>query len=133
MTATTPPSQLPIGSETFFKGNIDLVTMTANVYYDDKGKDVRVEEIPEDMMDLAEEYREKLMDAVSSFDDDIAMMYLEGEEVPVEMIKAAIRKATIANEMVPVVCGTSYKNKGVQQVLDGILFIQYLRLKSIFQ
>ena len=115
------PIQLPIGSEAFFKGNIDLVTMTANVYYDDKGKDVRVEEIPEDMMDLAEEYREKLMDAVSSFDDDIAMMYLEGEEVPVEMIKAVIRKATIANEMVPVVCGTSYKNKGVQQVLDAVV------------
>jgi len=113
--------QLPIGSEAFFKGNIDLVTMTANIYYDDKGKDVRVEEIPEDMMDLAEEYREKLMDAVSSFDDDIAMMYLEGEEVPVEMIKAVIRKATIANEMVPVVCGTSYKNKGVQQVLDAVV------------
>ena len=113
--------QLPIGSETFFKGNIDLVTMTANVFYDDKGKDVRVEEIPEDMMDLAEEYREKLMDAVSSFDDDIAMMYLEGEEVPVDMIKAVIRKATIANEMVPVVCGTSYKNKGVQQVLDAVV------------
>ncbi len=113
--------QLPIGSEAFFKGNIDLVTMTANIYYDDKGKDVRVEEIPEDMMDLAEEYREKLMDAVSSFDDDIAMMYLEGEEVPVDMIKAVIRKATIANEMVPVVCGTSYKNKGVQQVLDAVV------------
>ena len=113
--------QLPIGSEAFFKGNIDLITMTANVYYDDKGKDVRTEEIPEDMMDLAEEYREKLMDAVSSFDDDIAMMYLEGEEVPVDMIKAVIRKATIANEMVPVVCGTSYKNKGVQQVLDAVV------------
>ena len=115
------PIQLPIGSEAFFKGNIDLITMTANIYYDDKGKDVRTEEIPEDMMDLAEEYREKLMDAVSSFDDDIAMMYLEGEEVPVDMIKAVIRKATIANEMVPVVCGTSYKNKGVQQVLDAVV------------
>ena len=115
------PIQLPIGSETFFKGNIDLVTMKANVFYDDKGIDVRQEEIPEDMVDLAEEYREKLMDAVSSFDDDIAMMYLEGEEVPVEMIKAVIRKATIANEMVPVVCGTSYKNKGVQQVLDAVV------------
>ena len=115
------PIQLPIGSEAFFKGNIDLVTMTANIYYDDKGKDVRTEPIPEDMMDLAEEYREKLMDAVSSFDDDIAMMYLEGEEVPVDMIKAVIRKATIANEMVPVVCGTSYKNKGVQQVLDAVV------------
>ena len=113
--------QLPIGSEAFFKGNIDLVEMKANVFYDDLGKDVRQEEIPEDMMDLAEEYREKLMDAVSSFDDDIAMMYLEGEEVPVDMIKAVIRKATIANEMVPVVCGTSYKNKGVQQVLNAVV------------
>ena len=115
------PIQLPIGSEAFFKGNIDLVTMKANIFYDDLGKDVRVEEIPDDMVDLANEYREKLMDAVSVFDDDIAMMYLEGEEVPVEMIKATIRKATIANEMVPVVCGTSYKNKGVQQVLDAVV------------
>ena len=115
------PIQLPIGSETFFKGNIDLITMKANVFYDDKGVDVRTEEIPEDMMDLAEKYHEKLMDAVSSFDDDIAMMYLEGEEVPVDMIKAVIRKATIANDMVPVVCGTSYKNKGVQQVLDAVV------------
>ena len=115
------PIQLPIGSEAFFKGNIDLVEMKANVFYDDLGKDVRVEEIPEELRDLAEEYREKLMDAVSTFDDDIAMMYLEGEEVPVDMIKACIRKATIANEMVPVVCGTSYKNKGVQQVLDAVV------------
>ena len=115
------PIQLPIGSEAFFKGNIDLVQMKANIYYDDMGKDVRVEEIPEDMADLAAEYREKLMDAVSTFDDDIAMMYLEGEDVPVDMIKAAIRRATIANEMVPVVCGTSYKNKGVQQVLDAVV------------
>ena len=115
------PIQLPIGSEAFFKGNIDLLTMKANIFYDDKGTDVRVEDIPEDMVDLAEEYHEKLMDAVSSFDDDIAMMYLEGEEVPVDMIKKVIRKATIANEMVPVVCGTSYKNKGVQQVLDAVV------------
>ena len=113
--------QLPIGSEAFFKGHIDLVEMKANVFYDDKGLDVRSEEIPEDMMDLAEEYREKLMDAISTFDDDVAMMYLEGEEVPVETIKAVIRKATIANEMIPVVCGTSYKNKGVQQVLDAVV------------
>ncbi|MDO5400673.1 MAG: elongation factor G [Eubacteriales bacterium] len=113
--------QLPIGSEAFFKGNIDLITMKANVFYDELGKDVRVEEIPEDMVELAEEYHEKLMDAVSSLDDDIAMMYLEGEEVPVDMIKAVIRKATIANEMVPVVCGTSYKNKGVQEVLDAVV------------
>ena len=115
------PIQLPIGSETFFKGNVDLITMKANVFYDELGKDVRVEEIPEDMVDLANEYHEKLMDAVSVFDDDIAMMYLEGEEVPVDMIKAVIRKATIANEMVPVVCGTSYKNKGVQELLDAVV------------
>ena len=115
------PIQLPIGSEAFFKGNIDLVTMKANVFYDDKGLDVREEDIPEDMMDLAEEYREKLMDAVTALDDDLAMMYLEGEEIPVDMIKAVIRRATIANEMVPVVCGTSYKNKGVQEVLDAVV------------
>ena len=115
------PIQLPIGSETFFKGNIDLLTMKANVFYDELGKDVRVEEIPEDMVDLANEYHEKLMDAVSVFDDDIAMAYLEGEEVPVEDIKRVIRKATIANEMVPVVCGTSYKNKGVQELLDAVV------------
>ena len=115
------PIQLPIGSEAFFKGNVDLVTMKANVFYDELGKDVRVEDIPEDMVDICNEYREKLMDAVSVFDDDIAMMYLEGEEVPVEMIKKTIRKATIANEMVPVVCGTSYKNKGVQEVLDAVV------------
>jgi len=115
------PIQLPIGSEAFFKGNIDLVTMKANVYYDEKGQDLRVEEIPEDMVAQAEEYREKLLDAISMFDDEIMEMYMEGEEVPVEKIKAAIRAATIANEMVPVVCGTSYKNKGVQQVLDAVV------------
>jgi len=115
------PIQLPIGSEAFFKGNVDLVEMKANVFYDDKGLDVRVEEIPEDMVAQAEEYREKLLDAVSMFDEEIMEMYLEGEEVPVEKIKAAIRAATIANEMVPVVCGTSYKNKGVQQVLDAVV------------
>ena len=115
------PIQLPIGSETFFKGNVDLVEMKANVFYDDKGLDVREEPIPEDMVDLAEEYREKLMDALTALDDDMAMMYLEGEEIPVDMIKAAIRKATIENEIIPVVCGTSYKNKGVQQVLDAVV------------
>ena len=115
------PIQLPIGSEAFFKGNIDLLTMKANVFYDELGKDVRVEEIPEDMVDLANEYHEKLMDAVSMLDDDIAMAYMEGEEVPVEDIKKVIRRATIANEMVPVVCGTSYKNKGVQEVLDAVV------------
>ena len=115
------PIQLPIGSEAFFKGNIDLVNMKANVYYDDLGKDVRVEEIPEDMADIAAEYREKLMDALSDFNDEIMEMVLMEEEVPVEMIKATIRQATIDNLMVPVVCGTSYKNKGVQQVLDAVV------------
>ena len=115
------PIQLPIGSEAFFKGNIDLVTMKANVFYDDKGTDVRVEEIPDDMKDLADEYREKLLDAISNFDDEVMEMVLMEEEVPVEKIKEVIRNATIANEMVPVVCGTSYKNKGVQQVLDAVV------------
>ena len=115
------PIQLPIGSEAFFKGNIDLVEMKANIFYDDKGIDVRSEEIPEDMIDLANEYREKLMDAVADFNDEIMEMVLMEEEVPVELIKKTIREATIANEMVPVVCGTSYKNKGVQQVLDAVV------------
>ena len=115
------PIQLPIGSETFFKGNVDLLTMKANVFYDELGKDVRTEDIPEDMVDICEEYHEKLMDAVTALDDDLAMMYLEGEEIPVEKIKAVIRKATIDNEMVPIVCGTSYKNKGVQELLDAVV------------
>ena len=115
------PIQLPIGAEDTFKGIIDLVEMNADIYYDDLGKDMRVEEIPADMADLAAEYREKLMDAVSMFDDEIMEMYLGGEEVPQAKIRAAIRKATIANEMVPVVCGTSYKNKGVQKMLDAIV------------
>ncbi len=115
------PIQLPIGSEETFKGIIDLVEMDADIYYDDLGKDMRVEPIPEDMVDLANEYREKLMDAVSMFDDEIMELYLGGEEVPVDRIRTAIRKATIANEMVPVTCGTSYKNKGVQKLLDAIV------------
>ena len=115
------PIQLPIGSEETFKGIIDLVEMDADIYYDDLGKDMRVEEIPADMVDLANEYREKLMDAVSMFDEEIMEMYLDGQEVPQDKIRAAIRKATIANEMVPVTCGTSYKNKGVQKMLDAIV------------
>ncbi len=115
------PVQLPIGAEDTFKGIIDLVEMNADIYYDDLGKDMRVEEIPADMMDLANEYREKLLDAVSMFDDEIMETYLAGEEVSQEKIRAAIRKATIANEMVPVTCGTSYKNKGVQKMLDAIV------------
>ena len=115
------PIQLPIGSEDTFKGIIDLIEMDADVYYDDLGKDMRVEPIPADMVDLANEYHEKLMDAVSMFDEEIMEAYLGGEEVPQEKIRAAIRKATIANEMVPVTCGTSYKNKGVQKMLDAIV------------
>ena len=115
------PIQLPIGSEDTFRGIIDLIEMDADIYYDDLGKDMRVEPIPADMMDLANEYHEKLMDAVSMFDDEIMEAYLGGEEVPQAKIRAAIRKATIANEMVPVTCGTSYKNKGVQKLLDAIV------------
>ena len=115
------PVQLPIGAEDTFKGVVDLIEMKAKVFYDDLGKDMRVEEIPEDMVDLAEEYREKLLDSVSEFDDEIMMLFLEGEEVPAQMIRTAIRKATIAVKMIPVFCGTSYKNKGVQELLDGIV------------
>ena len=115
------PIQLPIGSETDFRGIIDLLEMKADVYYDDLGKDMRVEEIPEDMRAEAEEYRTQLLEAVADFDDEIMEMYLEGEEIPTEMIKAAIRKATTQVKFVPIVCGTSYKNKGVQKLLDAIV------------
>ena len=115
------PIQLPIGAEENFKGIIDLVEMNADVYYDDMGQDMRVEEIPTDMVDLAAEYREKLIDAVSMFDDAIAEKYLEGEEITPDEIRKVIRHATVNNEMVPVVCGTSYKNKGVQKLLDAIV------------
>ena len=115
------PIQLPIGKEDTFKGIIDLVEMNADIYYDQLGKDMRVEPIPEDMMDLANEYREKLLDAVSMFDDEIMEMYLEGQEIPTAKIRKAIRQATVAVEMVPVVCGSSYRNKGVQKLLDAIV------------
>jgi len=115
------PIQLPIGVEDSFRGIVDLVDMNADVYYDDLGKDMRTEEIPADMMDEAREYREKLIDAVSMFDDEIAELYLEGQDIPSEMIRRVIRKATVANELVPVTCGTSYKNKGVQKLLDAIV------------
>ena len=115
------PIQLPIGKEESFKGIIDLVEMDADIYYDQMGKDMRVEPIPADMMDLANEYREKLLDAVSMFDDEIMEMYLEGKDIPTDKIRAAIRKATVAVEMVPVTCGSSYRNKGVQKLLDAIV------------
>ena len=119
--ANAVPIQLPIGKEDTFKGIIDLVEMDADIYYDQLGKDMRVEPIPTDMMDLANEYREKLLDAVSMFDDEIMEMYLEGQEIPTAKIRAAIRKATCAVKMVPVVCGSSYRNKGVQKLLDAIV------------
>ena len=119
--ANAVPIQLPIGKEDTFRGIIDLVEMNADMYYDQLGKDMRVEPIPEDMVALAEEYREKLLDAVSMFDDEIMEMYFEGKEIPTAKIRAAIRKATCAVEMVPVVCGSSYRNKGVQKLLDAIV------------
>jgi len=115
------PVQLPIGKEDTFKGIIDLIEMDADVYYDEMGKDMRVEPIPADMVELADEYREKLMDAVSMVDEEIMELCLSGEEIPTEKIRAAIRKATLENSMVPVTCGTSYKNKGVQKLLDAIV------------
>ena len=115
------PIQLPIGAESEFKGVIDLIKMKANVFYDELGKDVREEEIPEDLRDLAEEYREKLLEAVSDQDDEIMELFLSGDEVPQDKLRAAIRKATIGVHMIPVTCGTSYKNKGVQELLDAIV------------
>ena len=115
------PIQLPIGKEADFQGIIDLVEMKAFIYHDDLGKDISEEEIPADMAGLADEYREKLLDAVSMFDDEIMEMYLEGQEVPTDRIRKAIRQATCAVEMVPVTCGTSYRNRGIQRLLDAIV------------
>ncbi|MGI5963697.1 MAG: elongation factor G [Lawsonibacter sp.] len=115
------PIQLPIGSEDTFKGIIDLVEMKADVYYDEMGKDMRVEDIPADMMDLAQEYRTKLLDACADIDEEIMMLVLEEQEVPQDMIRKALRKGTIENLLVPVTCGTSYRNKGVQKLLDAIV------------
>ena len=115
------PIQLPIGKEETFKGIIDLVEMDAEIYYDDLGKDMRVEEIPADMMELAQEYRTKLLDACADLDDEIMELVLEEQPVPQDKIRAAIRKGTIENKIVPVTCGTSYRNKGVQKLLDAIV------------
>ncbi len=115
------PIQLPIGSEEDFRGIIDLVEMVAYIYYDNLGKDIRKEEIPADMLEKANEYRAALLENVAEHDEELMMKYLEGEELTIEEIKTGIRKATIANEMVPVVCGTSYKNKGVQKLLDAVV------------
>ena len=115
------PIQLPIGSEDTFKGIIDLVEMKAYVYYDDLGKDIRCEEIPEDMKELAEKYHTELLEHVAEQDDAIMDKYLMGEDITIDEIKDCIRKSTINNTMVPVTCGTSYKNKGVQKLLDAIV------------
>ena len=115
------PIQLPVGQEDTFRGIIDLIDMKADIYYDDMGNDVRVEEIPEDMKEQAQEYRDKLIEAVAETDEELMMKYLDGEELTKEEIKAALRKATISNEIVPVVCGSSYKNRGVQKLLDAIV------------
>ncbi|MDE6671557.1 MAG: elongation factor G [Ruminococcus sp.] len=115
------PIQLPIGAEDTFKGIIDLVEMKAYIYYDDLGKDIRVEEIPEDMKEKAQEYHDDMVEHVAEMDEELMMKYLDGEELTQEEIKACIRKSTIANTMVPVTCGTSYKNKGVQKLLDAII------------
>ena len=119
--ANAVPIQLPIGAEDTFKGIIDLFEMKADVYYDDLGKDMRVEDIPADLIDKANEYRANLVESICETDDDLMMMYLEGEEPSNEELKAALRKAVIANKIVPVTCGTSYKNKGVQKLLDAVI------------
>ena len=121
LSANAVPIQLPIGSEADFVGLIDLVTMKAEVYYDNEGKDIREEEIPESMRDLAEEYRQKMIEAAADEDEAIMEKYLEGEEISEAELKHAIRKGTIANRMVPVCCGTSYRNKGVQPLLNAIV------------
>ena len=115
------PIQLPIGKEADFQGIIDLVEMKAYIYHDDLGKDISEEEIPADMAELAAEYHEKLLDAVSMFDDAIMEMYLEGQDIPKDRVRKAIRQATCAVEMIPVTCGTSYRNKGIQRLLDAIV------------
>ena len=119
--ANAVPIQLPIGSESLFRGIIDLMNMEADVYYDDMGKDMRVEPIPEDMKEQAEEYRAAMVEAICATDDELMEKFLMDEEITVDELKAALRRATINNEIVPVICGTSYKNKGVQKLLDAVL------------
>ncbi|MBQ3227669.1 MAG: elongation factor G [Clostridia bacterium] len=119
--ANPVPIQLPIGKEDSFRGIVDLMTMEATVYYDDLGKDLRTEPIPADMQEMAEKYREAMIESAAEADEELMMKYLEGEDITNEEIKAAIRKATIENLMVPVVCGTSFRNKGVQKLLDAIV------------
>ncbi|NLI21981.1 MAG: elongation factor G [Clostridiales bacterium] len=121
LNANAVPIQLPIGSENTFKGIVDLVRMKAEVYYDDEGKDVRDEDIPESLLAQAEEYRQYLIEAVAEQDEALLEKFFSGEELSVDEIRAAIRKATIANDMTPVLCGTSYRNKGVQPMLDAVI------------
>ena len=116
--------QIPVGNEDTFKGMVDLMTMKANIFYDDLGTDIRVEEIPADLVDQANEYRSIMVEAIAETDEDLMMKYLEGEEITIEEMKKALRKATISNEIVPCICGSSYKNKGVQEMLDGV--VEYL-------
>ncbi len=119
--ANAVPIQLPVGKEDTFRGIIDLIDMKADIYYDEMGKDMRVEEIPDDMKKIAEEYHSKLLEAVAEQDDAVMEKYLDGKELTREEIIATIRKATVANKFVPVTCGSSYKNKGVQKLLDAIV------------
>ena len=119
--ANAVPIQLPVGHDMTFRGIVDLMNMEADIYYDDLGKDMRVEPVPADMLDKAKEYREKMVEAIASTDDELMEKYLEGEEISVPELKAALRKACISNELIPVVCGTSYRNKGVQKLLDAII------------
>jgi elongation factor G len=119
--ANAVPIQLPIGKEDHFEGIVDLVKMKAEVYKDDLGKIVEEIEIPEDMKDLADEYRFKMVEAVAELDEELLAKYLDGEELSVDELKAGIRKATIANKIVPVTCGSSYRNKGVQLLLDCVV------------
>jgi len=119
--ANAVPIQLPIGAEAEFKGIIDLMNMEADVYYDDLGKDMRVEPIPADMLEKAQEYHDAMVESICETDEELFEKYCEGEEISVDELKAALRAATIANKIVPVVCGTSYKNKGVQKLLDAVI------------
>ncbi|GAA0758424.1 MULTISPECIES: elongation factor G [Clostridium] len=119
--ANAVPIQIPVGSEDQFKGMVDLITNKAIMFYDDLGKDVRIEEIPADLADQAEEYRMALLEAVAETNEELMEKYLEGEELTEEEIMVGLRKATIANEIVPCICGSSYKNKGVQQMIDGVV------------
>ncbi len=119
--ANAVPIQLPIGAESSFRGIIDLMEMNADIYYDELGKDMRVEEIPADMLELAQEYRTKMVESICETDEELFLRYCDGEEITVDELKKALRKACIDNRIVPVVCGTSYRNKGVQKLLDAII------------